>query len=134
MEDGKEKEKQVPIDRAELYKAVHSRFDGSPMNPDVAEKIRRMKEIQVNDPASSQTLSQCRMGGSISWSPSDRYAQVIGQNDMVAFEEQRENQSVANPNPDQVPPSIPKSSHASRKKFDDSAADGAGAGVEATKD
>ncbi|KAB1228326.1 hypothetical protein CJ030_MR6G010350 [Morella rubra] len=80
-----EKEKQVPIDRAELYKAVHSRSDGSPMNPDVAEKIRRMEEIELNDPASSQTLSQSRMGGNISWSPSDRYAQVMGQNDMVAF-------------------------------------------------
>ena len=34
-----EKEKQVPINRAELYKAVHMRFDGSPINPDVAEKI-----------------------------------------------------------------------------------------------
>ncbi|KAB1206006.1 hypothetical protein CJ030_MR7G009235 [Morella rubra] len=80
-----EKEKQVPIDRAELYKAVHSRSDGSPMNPDVAEKIRRMEEIELNDPASSQTLSQSRMGGNISWSPSDRYAQVMVQNDMVAF-------------------------------------------------
>ncbi|KAB1204727.1 hypothetical protein CJ030_MR8G012799 [Morella rubra] len=34
-----EKEKQVPIDRAELYKAVHIRSDGSPINPNVAEKI-----------------------------------------------------------------------------------------------
>ncbi|KAB1215585.1 hypothetical protein CJ030_MR4G007968 [Morella rubra] len=73
-----EKEKQVIIDRAELYKAVHSRSDGSPMNPDVAEKIKRMEEIQMNELTISQPLSQSTMGGSISWSPSDRYAQVIG--------------------------------------------------------
>ncbi|KAB1209740.1 hypothetical protein CJ030_MR6G001841 [Morella rubra] len=60
-----EKEKQVPIDRAELYKAVHSRSDGSPMNPDVAEKI-------------FTNFEPIQMGGNISWSPSDRYAQVIG--------------------------------------------------------
>ena len=34
-----EKEKQVPINRADLYKAVHMRSDESPINPDVAEKI-----------------------------------------------------------------------------------------------
>ncbi|KAB1226569.1 hypothetical protein CJ030_MR1G016571 [Morella rubra] len=34
-----EKEKQVPINRADLYKTVHMRSDGSPINPDVAEKI-----------------------------------------------------------------------------------------------
>ena len=34
-----EKEKQVPINRADLYKAVHMRSDGSPINPDIAEKI-----------------------------------------------------------------------------------------------
>jgi hypothetical protein len=34
-----EKEKQIPIDRAELYKTVHIRSDGSPINPDAAEKI-----------------------------------------------------------------------------------------------
>ncbi|KAB1215352.1 hypothetical protein CJ030_MR4G026986 [Morella rubra] len=79
-----EKEKQVPIDRAELYKAVHSRFDGSPMNPDVAEKINQLQ-----------------------------------------------NQNVTNPNLDQVPPTFPISSHASRKTFhdgvDSAGADGADA-------
>ena len=37
-----------------------------------------MEEIELNDPASSQTLSQSRMGGTINWSPSDQYAQVMG--------------------------------------------------------
>ncbi|KAB1206029.1 hypothetical protein CJ030_MR7G009258 [Morella rubra] len=55
-----------------------SRSDGSPINPDVAEKIRRMEEIGLNDSGSSQTSSQFRVDGSIGWSPSDRYAQVIG--------------------------------------------------------
>ncbi|KAB1210027.1 Isocitrate dehydrogenase [NADP] [Morella rubra] len=39
---------------------------------------RQMGEIQVNEPTISQSLSQSRMGGNIRWSPSDRYAQVIG--------------------------------------------------------
>ncbi|KAB1221935.1 hypothetical protein CJ030_MR2G008660 [Morella rubra] len=87
-----------------------------------SEEVRRMKEIGLNDPASSQTLSQCRMGGSISWSPSDRYAQVIGPERHGCIRgvglgptpsshptttakihqhplEQREYQDVANPNP-----------------------------------
>ncbi|KAB1213171.1 Uricase-2 isozyme 1 [Morella rubra] len=121
-----EKEKQVSIDRAELYEVVHSHFDGLPMNLDVAEKIRQMEEIQVNDPTISQILSQSRTSGSISWSPSDHYAQ-----------EQCENQNVANPNLDQILLSIPRSSHGSRKTFDDSVgADGAGtgAGAEAAND
>ncbi|KAB1224227.1 hypothetical protein CJ030_MR2G005740 [Morella rubra] len=73
-----EKEKQVPINRADLYKTVHMRSDGSPINPDVAEKIRRMEEIGLNDSGSSQTSNEFRVDGSIGWSPSDRYAQVIG--------------------------------------------------------
>ncbi|KAB1219736.1 hypothetical protein CJ030_MR3G005745 [Morella rubra] len=73
-----EKEKQVPINRADLYKAVHMRSDGSPINPDVAEKIRRMEEIGLNDSGSSQTSNEFRVDGSIGWSPSDQYAQVIG--------------------------------------------------------
>ncbi|KAB1223520.1 hypothetical protein CJ030_MR2G011255 [Morella rubra] len=73
-----EKEKQVPINRADLYKAVHMRSDGSPINPDVAKKIRRMEEIGLNDSGSSQTSNEFRVDGSIGWSPSDRYAQVIG--------------------------------------------------------
>ncbi|KAB1213541.1 Myosin-5 [Morella rubra] len=39
---------------------------------------KRMEEIQMNELTISQPLSQSTMGGSISWSPSDRYAQVIG--------------------------------------------------------
>ncbi|KAB1205852.1 hypothetical protein CJ030_MR7G027963 [Morella rubra] len=190
-----EKEKQVPIDRTELYKAVYSCSDGSPMNPDVAEKIRRIEEIELNDPTSSQTLSQSRMGSNISWSPSDRYAQVMGPErhgrirgiglgptpsshptnpniistqpessnsaEMIEMQDQMkmmqsrisslqstikmmaeawnqlQNQNVTNPNPDQVPPTFPISSHASRKTFHDGAdsagAYGAGAGAEPAK-
>ncbi|KAB1222806.1 hypothetical protein CJ030_MR2G022297 [Morella rubra] len=42
-----EKEKQVPINRADLYKAVHMRSDGSPINPDVAEKIEQRQYQDV---------------------------------------------------------------------------------------
>lgn len=37
-----------------------------------------MEEIGLNDSGSSQSLGQFRVDGSIGWSPSDRYAQVIG--------------------------------------------------------
>ncbi|KAB1227936.1 hypothetical protein CJ030_MR1G013816 [Morella rubra] len=95
----------------------------------------RMEEIELNDSASSQTLSQSRMGGTISWSPFDRYAQVIGperhgrirgvglgptpSSHPTNTNEQHENQNVANPNLNQVPPTISSSSHASRKTFHD---------------
>ncbi|KAB1226113.1 hypothetical protein CJ030_MR1G025576 [Morella rubra] len=103
-----------------------------------AHKLRRMEEIELNDLASSQTLSQSKMGGSISWSPFDRYVQ-----------EQHEYQNVANPNLDQVPPAIPRSSHVRRKTFGDNVDDehdgasgsadgvdnaGADTGAEAAKD
>ncbi|KAB1220084.1 hypothetical protein CJ030_MR3G005571 [Morella rubra] len=124
-----EKEKQVPINRADLYKTVHMRSDGSPINPDVAEKIRRMEEIGLNDSGSSQTSDEFRVDGSIGWSPSDRYAQVIGperhgrirgvglgptpSSHPTNTNEQRQYQDV--PNNNQVSPAIHRSSHASRK-------------------
>ncbi|KAB1223173.1 hypothetical protein CJ030_MR2G006078 [Morella rubra] len=124
-----EKEKQVPINRADLYKAVHMRSDGSPINPDVAEKIRRMEEIGLNDSGSSQTSNEFRVDGSIGWSPSDRYAQVIGperhgrirgvglgptpSSHPANTNEQRQYQDV--PNNNHVSPAIHRSSHASRK-------------------
>ncbi|KAB1225537.1 hypothetical protein CJ030_MR1G017488 [Morella rubra] len=37
-----------------------------------------MEEIGLNDSGSSQTSDEFRVDGSIGWSPSDRYAQVIG--------------------------------------------------------
>ncbi|KAB1209524.1 hypothetical protein CJ030_MR6G002441 [Morella rubra] len=37
-----------------------------------------MEEIGLNDSGSSQTSNEFRVDGSIGWSPSDRYAQVIG--------------------------------------------------------
>ncbi|KAB1202825.1 hypothetical protein CJ030_MR8G024938 [Morella rubra] len=55
-----EKEKQVAIDRAVLYKAVHSHFDGTPMNVDAAEKIRQIEEILCNESATSQPLSNLK--------------------------------------------------------------------------
>ncbi|KAB1211833.1 hypothetical protein CJ030_MR5G010038 [Morella rubra] len=73
-----EKEKQVAIDRAVLYKAVHSRSDGTPMNADAAEKIRQIEEILCNESATSQPSRQSRTEGTINWSPSDAYAQVLG--------------------------------------------------------
>ncbi|KAB1202392.1 hypothetical protein CJ030_MR8G020189 [Morella rubra] len=116
-----EKEKQVPINRADLYKAVHMRFDGSPINPDVAEKIRRMEEIGLNDSGSSQTSNEFRVDGSIGWSPSDRYAQ-----------EQRQYQDV--PNNNQVSPAIHRSSHASRKtSVADNADDAESAGADSAE-
>ncbi|KAB1205445.1 hypothetical protein CJ030_MR7G010614 [Morella rubra] len=37
-----------------------------------------MEEIGLNDSGSSQTFDEFRVDGCIGWSPSDRYAQVIG--------------------------------------------------------
>ncbi|KAB1200959.1 hypothetical protein CJ030_MR0G005508 [Morella rubra] len=114
-----EKEKQVPINRADLYKTVHMRSDGSPINPDVAEKIAN----------GGDWTERFRMDGSIGWSPSDRYAQVIGperhgrirgvglgptpSSHPANTNEQRQYQDV--PNNNQVSPAIHRSSHASRK-------------------
>ncbi|KAB1227220.1 hypothetical protein CJ030_MR1G022640 [Morella rubra] len=50
----KEKEKQVPINRADLYKTVHMRSDGSPINPDVVEKI---EQRQYQDVANNNHVS-----------------------------------------------------------------------------
>ncbi|KAB1227182.1 hypothetical protein CJ030_MR1G029018 [Morella rubra] len=51
------------------------------------------------------------------------------------LEDQLQNQNVANPNPDQVPPTFSISSHASQKTFHDGAgADGAGADVSFRKE
>ncbi|KAB1205672.1 hypothetical protein CJ030_MR7G017844 [Morella rubra] len=69
-----EKEKQIAIDRTVLYKTVHSRSYGTPMNVDAAEKI----EILCNESATSQPSRQSRTEGTINWSPSDAYAQVLG--------------------------------------------------------
>ncbi|KAB1210635.1 hypothetical protein CJ030_MR6G010319 [Morella rubra] len=139
-----EKEKQVPINRADLYKTVHMRSDGSPINPDVAEKIRRMEEIGLNDSGSSQTSNEFRVDGSIGWSPSDRYAQVIGperhgrirgvglgptpSSHPANTNEQRQYQDV--PNNNQVSPAIHRSSHASRKTSVDNADDAESAGAD----
>ncbi|KAB1219859.1 hypothetical protein CJ030_MR3G009501 [Morella rubra] len=87
------------------------------------------EEIGLNDSGSSQTSNEFRVDGSISWSPSDRYAQVIGperhgrirgvglgptpSSHPANTNDQRQYQDVANNN--HVSPAIHRSSHASWK-------------------
>ncbi|KAB1216619.1 hypothetical protein CJ030_MR4G007820 [Morella rubra] len=59
-----------------LQTTVHTA--GSKSFARYAHELRRMEEIGLNDSGSSQTSSEFRVDGSIGWSPSDRYAQVIG--------------------------------------------------------
>ncbi|KAB1223007.1 hypothetical protein CJ030_MR2G007303 [Morella rubra] len=105
----------------------------------------RMEEIGLNDSGSSQTSNEFRVDGSIGWSPSDRYAQVIGperhgrirgvglgptpSSHPANTNEQRQYQDVANNN--QVSPAIHRSSHASRKtSVADNADDAESAGAD----
>ncbi|KAB1215125.1 hypothetical protein CJ030_MR4G001431 [Morella rubra] len=59
-----------------LQTTVHTA--GSKSFARYAHELRRMEEIGLNDSGSSQTSDEFRVDGSIGWSPSDRYAQVIG--------------------------------------------------------
>ncbi|KAB1220044.1 hypothetical protein CJ030_MR3G007085 [Morella rubra] len=59
-----------------LQTTVHTA--GSKSFARYAHELRRMEEIGLNDSGSSQTSNEFRVDGSIGWSPSDRYAQVIG--------------------------------------------------------
>ncbi|KAB1205905.1 hypothetical protein CJ030_MR7G027910 [Morella rubra] len=59
-----------------LQTTVHTA--GSKSFARYAHELRRMEEIGLNDSRSSQTLNEFRVDGNIGWSPSDRYAQVIG--------------------------------------------------------
>ncbi|KAB1209959.1 hypothetical protein CJ030_MR6G020103 [Morella rubra] len=93
---------------------------------------------------SSQTSSEFRVDGSIGWSPSDRYAQVIGPerhgrirgvglgptplSHPANTNEQRQYQDVANNN--HISPAIHRSSHASRKTSVDNADDVESAGAD----
>ncbi|KAB1210449.1 hypothetical protein CJ030_MR4G017889 [Morella rubra] len=110
-----------------LQTTVHTA--GSKSFARYAHELRRMEEIGLNDSGSSQTSDEFRVDGSIGWSPSDRYAQVIGperhgrirgvglgptpSSHPTNTNEQRQYQDV--PNNNQVSPAIHRSSHASRK-------------------
>ncbi|KAB1209608.1 hypothetical protein CJ030_MR6G003943 [Morella rubra] len=110
-----------------LQTTVHTA--GSKSFARYAHELRRMEEIGLNDSGSSQTSNEFRVDGSIGWSPSDRYAQVIGperhgrirgvglgptpSSHPTNTNEQRQYQDV--PNNNQVSPAIHRSSHASRK-------------------
>ncbi|KAB1199650.1 hypothetical protein CJ030_MR0G018441 [Morella rubra] len=141
--DWKKRNKFQSIERIYIKLSICS--DGSLINPDVAEKIRRMEEIGLNDSGSSQTSNEFRVDGSIGWSPSDRYAQVIGperhgrirgvglgptpSSHPANTNEQRQYQDVANNN--HVSPAIHRSSHASQKtSVADNADDAKSAGAD----
>ncbi|KAB1213584.1 hypothetical protein CJ030_MR5G012366 [Morella rubra] len=110
-----------------LQTTVHTA--GSKSFARYAHELRRMEEIGLNDSGSSQTSNEFRVDGSIGWSPSDRYAQVIGperhgrirgvglgptpSSHPANTNEQRQYQDVANNN--HVSPAIHRSSHASWK-------------------
>ncbi|KAB1209772.1 hypothetical protein CJ030_MR6G005337 [Morella rubra] len=125
-----------------LQTTVHTA--GSKSFARYAHELRRMEEIGLNDSGSSQTSSQFRVDGSIGWSPSDRYAQVIGperhgrirgvgleptpSSHPANTNEQRQYQDVANNN--HVSPAIHRSSHASRKTSANNADDAESAGAD----
>ncbi|KAB1202167.1 hypothetical protein CJ030_MR2G025681 [Morella rubra] len=126
-----------------LQTTVHTA--GSKSFARYAHELRRMEEIGLNDSGSSQTSNEFRVDGSIGWSPSDRYAQVIGperhgrirgvglgptpSSHPANTNEQRQYQDV--PNNNQVSPAIHRSSHASRKtSVADNADDAESAGAD----
>ncbi|KAB1199040.1 hypothetical protein CJ030_MR0G028248 [Morella rubra] len=126
-----------------LQTTVHTA--GSKSFARYAHELRRMEEIGLNDSGSSQTSNEFRVDGSIGWSPSDRYAQVIGperhgrirgvglgptpSSHPANTNEQRQYQDVANNN--HVSPAIHRSSHASRKtSVADNADDAESAGAD----
>ncbi|KAB1219201.1 hypothetical protein CJ030_MR3G028960 [Morella rubra] len=72
---------------------------------------RQIREILCNESATSQPSRQSRMEGTINWSPSDAYAQVLGPERHGRIHSVNcDAQNVAHP--EQVP-SIPRSAHAS---------------------
>ncbi|KAB1225751.1 hypothetical protein CJ030_MR1G019930 [Morella rubra] len=124
-----------------LQTTVHTA--GSKSFARYAHELRRMEEIGLNDSRSSQTSNEFRVDGSIGWSPSDRYAQVIGperhgsirsvglrptpSSHPANTNEQRQYHDVANNN--HVSPAIHRSSHASRKTSVDNVDDAESAGA-----
>ncbi|KAK9986497.1 hypothetical protein SO802_031448 [Lithocarpus litseifolius] len=64
-----------PVKRSVLYPILHSRKNGSIVNPVVAAKIDKMKELMA-DPANH--LQSSNTTGSIVWAPDDVFAKVMG--------------------------------------------------------
>ncbi|XP_050258895.1 uncharacterized protein LOC126703877 [Quercus robur] len=64
-----------PIERAILYPILHTRKDGSAVNPVVKAKMDKMKEL-LDD--SSNHLQSSDTSGSIAWSIDDVFAKVMG--------------------------------------------------------
>ncbi|XP_075650322.1 uncharacterized protein LOC142620904 [Castanea sativa] len=64
-----------PIERAVLYQVLHTRKDGTAVNPVVKAKMDKMKELLE---ISSNQLQSSDTSGSIAWSPDDVFAKVMG--------------------------------------------------------
>ncbi|KAL0012767.1 hypothetical protein SO802_007875 [Lithocarpus litseifolius] len=64
-----------PVKRSVLYPILHTRKNGSIVNPVVAAKIDKMKEL-LADPANH--LQSSDTTGSIAWAPDDVFAKVMG--------------------------------------------------------
>ncbi|KAL0004221.1 hypothetical protein SO802_011782 [Lithocarpus litseifolius] len=64
-----------PVERATLYSILHTRKDGTTVNPVVQAKMDKMKELlaePLNQLQSSNTT------GSIAWAPNNVFAKVLG--------------------------------------------------------
>ncbi|KAK9984585.1 hypothetical protein SO802_034110 [Lithocarpus litseifolius] len=64
-----------PVERSVLYPILHTRKNGAIVNPVVAAKIDKMKEL-LADPAND--LQSFDTTGSIAWAPDDVFAKVMG--------------------------------------------------------
>ncbi|XP_030930203.1 uncharacterized protein LOC115955930 isoform X2 [Quercus lobata] len=64
-----------PVERAVLYPILHTRKDGSAVNPVVKAKMDKMKDL-LDD--SSNHLQSSEITGSIVWSTEDVFAKVMG--------------------------------------------------------
>ncbi|KAL0012452.1 hypothetical protein SO802_007560 [Lithocarpus litseifolius] len=87
----KEKTDGCPVERSVLYPILHTRKNGSIVNPVVAAKIDKMKEL-LADPANH--LQSSDTTGSIAWAPDDVFAKVMGFDEMkeklAGFDEMKE--------------------------------------------
>ncbi|XP_030932860.1 uncharacterized protein LOC115958567 isoform X3 [Quercus lobata] len=64
-----------PVERAVLFQILHTRKDGSAVNPAMKEKMDKMKDLLV-DPKNQ--LQSSDISGSIAWSRDDVFAKVMG--------------------------------------------------------
>ncbi|KAL0005063.1 hypothetical protein SO802_012624 [Lithocarpus litseifolius] len=64
-----------PVEHAALYSILHTRKDGSTVNPVVQAKMDKMNEL-LADP--SNQLQSSDTSGSITWAPDDVFAKVMG--------------------------------------------------------